>query len=495
MNSDSRKTILTLSSKKAKEHFLKHESYFNADLPPYLRFDKILKHADKLMANEPLQQLCCQKPCDIDDVNYRLYCNKNGKYDWRPLEFIHPALYVSLVNELTEPSNWAFIKDAFKGFSKDKRITCHSLPVVSLDLCSDKAQQVSQWWEYIEQKSLELSLDYDFVYHTDITDCYGSIYTHSIAWALHGKQTAKSKIAKNDKKLLGNAIDISLRNMNNGQTNGIPQGSVLMDFIAEIVLGYADTRLTEKLDKEMECHILRYRDDYRIFVNNPRDGEHVLKLLTEVLVELGMKLSVAKTTSSNNVIISSIKPDKLTAISFPSNFASIEKHLLAIYQHALHYPNSGSLRVMLVGFYKTVEAGIFGKSKLPLISILTDIAYRNPLTLTECVSIMSCILDESDIENAFIVPKIREKFRKVPNTGFCDIWLQRLTMCCGDVRYDEKVCQIVSGISSQLWNNSWMSSTKLKQALDSDKIIDKSVLDGIKLKIQENEFALFPEYH
>jgi hypothetical protein len=32
--------------------------------------------------------------------------------------------------------------------------------------------------------------------------------------------------------------------MNNGQTNGIPQGSVLMDFIAEMVLGYIDECLS-----------------------------------------------------------------------------------------------------------------------------------------------------------------------------------------------------------------------------------------------------------
>lgn len=45
-----------------------------------------------------------------------------------------------------------------------------------------------------------------------------------------------------------------------------------MDFIAEIVLGYADTQLAEKMEKEniTRYQILRYRNDYRIFVNNPQ---------------------------------------------------------------------------------------------------------------------------------------------------------------------------------------------------------------------------------
>ena len=35
--------------------------------------------------------------------------------------------------------------------------------------------------------------------------------------------------------------------MRYGQTNGIPQGSVLMDFISEMVLGYIDKLLEEKI--------------------------------------------------------------------------------------------------------------------------------------------------------------------------------------------------------------------------------------------------------
>ena len=81
--------------------------------------------------------------------------------------------------------------------------------------------------------------------HLDISNCYGSIYTHTIPWALHTKHVAKSNQNNND--LLGNKIDSLIQLMQNGQTNGIPQGSVLMDFIAEIILSYVDKLLDEKL--------------------------------------------------------------------------------------------------------------------------------------------------------------------------------------------------------------------------------------------------------
>jgi hypothetical protein len=43
-----------------------------------------------------------------------------------------------------------------------------------------------------------------------------------------------------------------MQGMNYGQTNGIPQGSVLMDFIAEMVLGYIDECLSECLDENVK---------------------------------------------------------------------------------------------------------------------------------------------------------------------------------------------------------------------------------------------------
>ncbi len=98
------------------------------------------------------------------------------------------------------------------------------MPVVSLSEQKDKAEQVSHWWHSVEQRSIELSLEYDYLIETDITDCYGAIYTHSIAWALHTKTTAKQK--RTDKSLLGNIIDAHIQDMRHGQTNGIPQGQV-----------------------------------------------------------------------------------------------------------------------------------------------------------------------------------------------------------------------------------------------------------------------------
>jgi len=58
---------------------------------------------------------------------------------------------------------------------------------------TDKKAQILTWWKMIEQKSFILAMDYRYVLHADITDCYETIYTHSVPWAIHKKSEAKKK--------------------------------------------------------------------------------------------------------------------------------------------------------------------------------------------------------------------------------------------------------------------------------------------------------------
>jgi hypothetical protein len=325
--------------------------------------------------------------------------NKDGRHAWRPFQLIHPALYIALVDQMTQPANWKVIRARFKEFQNPPNFTCLSIPVEASSKFVDKAAQVRNWWLGIEQGSIELALDFNYVVHADITDCYADIYTHSIAWALHTKAVAKAK--RGDKSLLGNVIDSHIQDMRHGQTNGIPQGSVLMDFIAELVLGYADLNLSMRLRSAgiTKFKILRYRDDYRIFVQNPQRGEAILKCLTEVLIDLGLKLNTGKTTGSLQVV------------------ARVE-----------------------------------------------------------------------------VIKKIYRKLSQLPNTGHMEVWLQRISHSLEpELAYKEQLCQLVKNRAADIWNNDWITSTKLKAALDPAQIVSKSKLRSLKPVIKPIEIALFPE--
>ena len=102
-----------------------------------------------------------------------------------------------------------------------------------------------------------------------------------------------SKTEKGEIGLLGNVIDTYMQGMQYGQTNGIPQGSVLFDFIAEMVLGYADSQVSEVLASNdiTDYKILRYRDDYRIFCNRKDELEKIAFVLQDILANLNFQLN------------------------------------------------------------------------------------------------------------------------------------------------------------------------------------------------------------
>jgi len=492
------KNVLSLTAKEAKDYFLRQENFCNFDLPDYFRFQGLLDTLATKMSGKKLSDLCLKnkKPWFFDDVNYKLVSNKDGKYAWRPLQLIHPVLYVDLVHVVTAPAHWKQIQERFSFLKrKSPNINCAGLPVVSKQFKKNKAAQISHWVTAVEKKSISYAMQYDHVLHSDITDCYSSIYTHSIAWALHGKEKAKKK--KNDRNLLGNIVDERLRGMSYGQTNGIPQGSVLMDFIAEIVLCYADTLLAERIEriKKTEYRIVRYRDDYRVFTQNSQVADQIIRELTDVLNALGLKINSSKTKGSDKVVHTSIKSDKLSWIRQEREHDSLDKELLAISIFSEEFPNSGQLTVALTKFYKRIENlkrnEIRGNLNV-LISIVVDLAYKNPRVYPVGAAIISKFLDFLPTKTKkSTATRILNKFRKLPNTGMMQIWLQRIILKLDHLHdHDEKLCQKVLDKNMKIWNSEWLKQP-MRRMVDICNVIDQTILTKMSPVISRDEVELF----
>lgn len=496
-------TVLDLSEVAAKQYFLDTDSYCSIDLPTYFNFSEILKQSDLLLGKTFIKEnsKIIKKLKKQTGTNYIIMSGKVGRYSWRELQLINPYVYVSLVNLLTERENWEELKKLFNRFKKNDNIKSCSLPLIKEMKKTKKASQILNWWHQIEQSSIEASLDFSYLFITDITDFYPSIYTHSIAWAVNGKDNAKGNYSWG---LLGNAIDSHIQMMSNAQTNGIPQGSVLMDFIAEIILGYADEELTKKIRENNieEYKILRYRDDYRIFVNNHCDGELILKLLTEVLMGLGLKLNPSKTQNSSDLILGSVKDDKIAFLQnqwlslFYQTKQEIsfnaQKFLLLLYGFSRKYPNSGALKRALNDVFDNIE--IDEKQSKPLIAIATEIAFYNSQTYPVISALLSkfiACLNISEKEN--IINKIIKKFKKMPNTGYLDIWLQRITYPFNpEMEYSEKLCKILQNPSNQtsIWNFNFLPQSE-KDRLARTSIINTKIAQSLSNIIKSSEFNVF----
>ena len=504
MNSKKKLNILNLDANQAKKFFLEAKNYCDLELPKYINFQKLLEKLSLEMGNKNYKNIKKTNPENYSDINYILFNNKDGGYDWRPYQIINPVMYISLVNEITKEENWNIILERFKEIDLISYIKCVSIPVVENlegEFLNKKSSQILNWWDKIEQNSIKLSLEYDYLFQTDIVNCYAEIYTHSIAWAIHTKKTAKEN--KKSDNLLGNIIDKHLQNMSYGQTNGIPQGSILMDFIAEILLKYADELITnqikEKGIQKDNFYILRYRDDYRIFVKEISIGRDIMKIITQELLGLGLKLNINKTNYSNNILLSSIKKDKIEFLKTRRE-NNLQKRLILLYEFSLKHLNSGSVSKEMTQIREKIEKRKdFSNENIEvLISLITEIIYKNPRTYVEGNAILSYLFPQikNIEERKIVIQKVFKKLKRILNSGYFEIWFQRATLKESrlDIEYNENICKLVNSEIIKLWNIEWISSSRIKKIFEKTKIINQDTKNNMPQKIDGEEIKIFNRY-
>ncbi|PZP52439.1 MAG: reverse transcriptase [Pseudopedobacter saltans] len=494
------KNIIELNNKDAKAFFLKSSSYCKLELPQYYKFENVLKGVGKKMGKNSLPHFFATnrtksksfRPQDFDEVNYMFLNNKDGKYAWRPFQLIHPAIYVSLVKTITQKSNWDLIVNRFAMLHSNPKIRCLSMPMLSEDRRHDQVSSILNWWENVEQKSIELALEYSQVVHLDVTDCYSTIYTHSISWALHTKAVAKPN--ENKKSLLGNIVHEHFQWMSNGKANGIPQGSALMDFIAEIVLGYADEQLGQFLDANgiTDYQILRYRDDYRIFTNSNKESDAIIKFVSECLAELGMRLNAQKTVISNDVIRTSIKEDKFFWLLHKNYSIQLDKQLLIIYNLSEKYPNSGSLVKALNAFYRRLLKVVKTPKNINcLASITVEIVSKNPRVYPVASAILGQLLTLQNDDQDKLEHSIMSKLSSLQNNGHLQVWLQRMSLKKPlQMVYSEPLCKVVENPFSKIWESSWLNA-EMKQLIEKNPIVDLEALGKMDETISPKEINMF----
>ena len=513
-----RKTVLELSSKEAMKYFMEAENYCTLQLPPYFQFQKMLDFVRNIVQKKAFKQCLSSngiKPSQMEHVNYRFLVTKDGTYSFRPIQLANPYLYYILVREITEENNWKKIQDRFAEFKSD-RVEVSSIP--ALKEPSDKmttGAQIRNWWTDMEQRSIELSLEYKYMFKTDITNCYGSVYTHTIDWAIEGKEVAKQNKQSN-KTTLGHEIDTYISSMQYGQTNGLPQGSRLYDFLAEMVLGYADMLLSQWAEENGVggFKILRYRDDYRIFCNDKERLERIVMALHKILADLNFQLNSAKTQLTEEIVENAIKKDKLAYIEnvpiykkiiageddakWESLFDNYQKELYFILIFSKQYPNSATTRRLLQLFYQRIQTEDANRLKQPeiLIALCTEIGYENPRYSQNAIAIISYLLEKiEDLERRkSILQNVQAKFERLPNVGMIQIWLQRMTYKADKAvpynPYTEPLCRLVTGEDVRLWNFDWLSET-LCAEFPYNTIIEQDILNKLTPVISQAEIDFF----
>jgi hypothetical protein len=102
-------------------------------------------------------------------------------------------------------------------------------------------------------------------------------------------------------------------------------------------------------------------------------------------------------------------------------------------------------------------------------------------------------------EKIEVFDKVIKRFQNIPNTGFLDIWLQRVSVANDDLKsteFEEPLCKIISDENQKndlLWEIEWLKE-KFKNIFLETSIVNISKLEEMKEVIEPVEIALFSEY-
>jgi len=128
---------------------------------------------------------------------------------------------------------------------------------------------------------------------------------------------------------------------------------------------------------------------------------------------------------------------------------------------------------------------------LSLVSVVADIALQSPKTYPVATAIISKLFSfiEKQEEKEALLKRIKNKFTKIPNTGYLDIWLQRVSISFDVTQnYNEPLCKIVMGETPEIWNNAWLKDG-LAELLSSNNIVCK--ITELPPVIAKEEIELF----
>lgn len=424
MNEYDKQFLTSMTNSEARNFFLKTDSYMTVNFPVYFKFDYLLEYAVNLLGTKSINSIWeCLTDTDysrVPDVKYTFLMSKS-KDSYRENTLIHPLLYVDLVNLLTKEENWKELQERYAHLDSlaGAHIRCESMPF-EMPLCQDRSKYALHFWERMEQESIRLSIEFSHLLQVDITDFYSSIHLNMLSWAIHGEDEAKQNFG--NPHILGTQIIQKLQDMNYRQTVGIPQGNQLSDFLAELLMRYLDACLVKRLAPyPIDYQILRYRDDYRIFTCTKETEKLIKRELIALLGEHKLKLNTEKTKSTSELVLGSIKEDKLYWIEhdpvmkttadwkkftvvhdeyrgfLPNRIykTTVQKHLLTIKMLADKHPNSGQLVKAIKEFEERIanltldELKHTGADVSVLIAITFDLMRNNPKIVDVGVKLLS----------------------------------------------------------------------------------------------------------
>jgi hypothetical protein len=198
----------------------------------------------------------------------------------RMLAIPHPRAYAIMCDQVA--LNWAELHAL---------CTASPLSMSTPSTSQHRAVQASHGQSSVANERAQRSVGQRFLLKTDLVRFYPSIYTHSIPWAIHGKEAARADTIN---QLWGNRLDVCLQALQDKQTGGIPIGPDTSYIIAEMLSSRIDQMLQDRL-APLLLKGTRFIDDYHLYFRTRADAEKAIAALHGVARYFDLEINDAKT--------------------------------------------------------------------------------------------------------------------------------------------------------------------------------------------------------
>ena len=147
----------------------------------------------------------------------------------------------------------------------------------------------------VSRRTAEILSSYGRFVKTDIARFYGSLYTHSIARAILGKDYCKANHNTNNfKQSFGNHLDKAVSAGQRGQTIGIPIGPDSSRILSELIATEIEL-IAEKDIADFGHRSVRYVDDFIVGLQEAETPAVILRGLSSALYEYELEVNAEKT--------------------------------------------------------------------------------------------------------------------------------------------------------------------------------------------------------
>lgn len=284
--------MVTLTKSK-RLRVLLERGFFPIELPPPFNTRDFAKYRKSITDVWPTSP--------VPKTEYERYSIKRIGFKRRTLAVVNPIGQYYLSKHISD--NWITIRDHL------------SDGLVSLDkaiVTSDGERAIEKPdFRLVQGAKLNALANDDYIFRSDISRFYDTIYTHAIAWALEGKTWCKANLHTHLKASVGGRLDELVRKCQDNQSQGIPTGPDTSRILSEILAIGVERHFLQTAKVTAE-DVYRYVDDWFIGIGSPSDGEELLRKLSRSMAEYSLDLNIEKTTVSHpNDTILSYWPDEL----------------------------------------------------------------------------------------------------------------------------------------------------------------------------------------